>query len=70
MTAIQSHHSRQLKQLIAGWRETLLNDLALGNCDDYATYRQCVGRLQGLDDALRLSEEADFKLNGEDIDDS
>ena len=70
MTAIKSHHSHVFQQLVAHHRDALLEGLAIGVPTDYAIYRQHVGRIQGLDDALRLSEEADFKLNGEDIDGS
>lgn len=37
----------------------------ISGAPDYPAYRQLVGELQGLNDALRLSEEADFKLSGE-----
>ncbi len=70
MTAIKSNHSRVFEQLLAKYRFGLLDGLGNGSAEDYATYRQHVGRLQGLDDALKLSEEADFKLNGEDVVDS
>ena len=70
MPAIKSHHSRVFEQLIVKYRGELLEGLAVGTAVDYAAYRQHVGRIQGLDDALRLSEEADYKLNGEDVDDS
>lgn len=67
MTAIKSHHSRLFEQLVAAHRASLLEALAAGVPQDYAHYRQFVGELQGLNDALGLSEEADFKLNGEDV---
>lgn len=70
MTAIKSHHSRVFEQLVAKYRDDLLGSLAAGVPADYAIYRQHVGRIQGLDDALKLSEEADYKLNGEDVVDS
>jgi hypothetical protein len=70
MTAIKSHHSRLFEQLVAKYRAQLLESLAAGHPPDYAKYRQQVGEIQGLDTALKLSEEADFKLNGEDIVDS
>lgn len=65
MSAITSHHSRVLEGLIARHRERLLQALAEGV--KRKTYHQIVGQLQGLDDVLKLSEEADFKLNGDDI---
>lgn len=67
MSAIKSHHSRVLEQLVAAHRADLLESLAAGVPPTYAHYRQYVGRIEGLADALKLSEEADFKLNGEDI---
>ncbi len=70
MTAIKSHYSRLFEQLVVKLRAELLEGLAAGTAGDYAAYRQHVGRIQGLDDALKLSEEADYKLNGEDIDGS
>lgn len=67
MSAIKSQHSHLFGQLVAKRRADLLDGLAQGFAADYAAYRQLVGQLQGLDDALNLSEEADFKLNGEDV---
>ncbi len=64
---IKSAHSRLFEQLVADWRAKLLEGLATGVHFDYAAYRQCVGQLEGLADALRMSEEADFKLNGDDV---
>lgn len=67
MPAIKSHYSRLFEQLVVAHRAALLDSLAAGVPQDYAQYRQHVGRIQGLDDALKLSDEADFKLNGEDV---
>lgn len=65
MSAIQSHHARILEQLVAKHREKLLRALAEGVTRKM--YHRLVGQLQGLDDALKLSDEADFTLNGDDI---
>lgn len=65
MSAIKSHHARLFEQLVAAYRQTLLEGMVAGL--PAKKYRQHVGRIQGLDDALKLSEEADFKLNGEDV---
>jgi predicted thioredoxin/glutaredoxin len=64
---IKSAHSRVFEQLLSEWRQRLLEALATNAVQDYAGYRHRVGQLEGLNDALRLSEEADFKLNGDDI---
>ncbi len=66
---IKSAHGRLLEQLIAARRAQLIDQFVSGACPDYASYRQCVGLIEGLDDALKLSDEADFKLNGDDIGD-
>ncbi len=68
MTAIRSNHARVLTQLLAERRQLILESMSGGV--KKMIYHQLVGQLKGLDDALKLSEEADFKLNGEDIDDS
>jgi hypothetical protein len=62
---IQSAHSRVLAQLIAEHRAKILDAVAQGV--KRKLYLQLVGQLQGLDDALRLSIEADSKLNGDSI---
>lgn len=67
MTAIKSLHSRTFERLIAQQQAVLMASLVTG-VDDYATYRQIVGRLQGLDDALRISEQADYELSGDEPD--
>lgn len=36
--------------------------------ESYADYKQLVGRLQGLADALKLSEQADFEISGDEPD--
>ena len=64
---IKSAHSRVFEQLVAAWREQVIEALTTGVPQDYAAYRQCVGQLEGLAAALKLSDEADFKLNGDDV---
>jgi hypothetical protein len=49
---------------------TLIASLLAAVPEDYAAFRQIVGRLQGLADALKLSEQADFNLSGEEPDGS
>lgn len=68
MTAIRSQHSRIFEQLIAEHRDALVESLSLGVPPDYPAYRQLVGRIQGIADALKLSEEADFKISGDEPD--
>lgn len=65
MTAIKSHHSRTFETLIAAHRQHMVDALVGGNAADFAAYRQIVGQIQGIDAALRISEEADFKLSGD-----
>jgi hypothetical protein len=61
----QSHHAHLFKGLVAEHREKVL--LAMSGGVGRKMYQRLVGQLQGLDDALKLSEEADFKLNGDDV---
>lgn len=63
MTAIKSRHSRAFEQLVAERRQALLEALAAGHPEN--AYWAFVGQVRGLDEALLLSEAADFKLNGE-----
>lgn len=62
MTAIRSQHGRLFQRLVAEQRQTLLESLALGH--DQEMYMSLVGQVRGLDDALRLSEQADFEISG------
>lgn len=68
MTAVRSHHAKVFAQLVAQRRADLLESLAGGYAIDFAAYRQRVGELQGLADALKLSEEADFNISGDEPD--
>lgn len=63
MVAVRSHHARVLAQLIAERRQLVLEALATGMPQQ--NYWQSVGQIQGLDDALKMSEEADYKLTGD-----
>lgn len=65
MSAIKSHHSRLFEQLMAEHRASLVEAIASGIPMDYAGYRAMVGRLEGIDDALRICEQADYKLSGD-----
>lgn len=68
MTAIKSQHSRVFDQHLAAHRQTLVDSLATGTPQDYPAYRQIVGQIQGIDDAVKISEEADFKISGDEPD--
>lgn len=62
MTAIKSHQSRVFEQLVAKHRQELLESLV-----NYLD-PMVVGRIRGLDEALLLSEKADYQLSGEEPD--
>lgn len=64
MTAIRSRHGELVVKKLNEWRDGIVASLAAGNAADYPTYRNLVGRIQGIDDALKIAEEADFELNG------
>lgn len=68
MTAIKSQHSRIFEQRLAEHRQSLLEALAIGQ--DTNTYWRIVGQVQGIDDAVKISEESDFKISGEEPDGS
>ena len=68
MPAIKSQHSRTFEQLMFAHQESLLASLAAGIPADYAAYRQIVGQLQGVTDALKISEQADYNLSGDEPD--
>ena len=63
MTAIKSQHTRIFEKRIAEHRQQILESMALGHAND--TYWSLVGQIQGIDDALRISEEADFTISGD-----
>lgn len=68
MTAIKSQHSRVFEHLIGEYRRWLAESMANGTPVDYPSYRELVGQMAGLKDALRISEEADFKISGDEPD--
>lgn len=63
MAAIKSQHSRVFERLVAAYRQKLVDALIAGHNAD--GYREYVGEIRGLDAALKMSEEADFKLSGD-----
>lgn len=67
MTAIRSVHGRMFGQLVTEHRRKLAEGIVSGIADE-KTYWSLVGEIRGLDAALKLSEEADFKLSGDEPD--
>lgn len=65
MSAIKSQHSNVLERLIKAQQADLLTSLGVGGPQDYAAYKQIVGRIEGLGDALRISEMADYEISGD-----
>ncbi len=66
MAAIRSVHGRVFTQLVAEHRQKLVDAVVEGLDPEY--YRSLVGEIRGLDAALKLSEQADFKLSGDEPD--
>lgn len=63
MTAY-SRHGRLFEERIDEHMAQLLAQIGTGSAIDYAAYRQLVGQIQGLKDALKISEELDSELTG------
>lgn len=59
-----SRHGTILKQKLHERAQTLLGQLGGGCAKDYGDYKQVVGQILGLMDAEKLSDEADFEING------
>jgi hypothetical protein len=58
---IKSEHSRTFERLVAERRQNIIDALISGgNCSD-----MFIGQVRGLDEALKISEQADRLLNGE-----
>lgn len=66
MTAIKSQHTRVFEGLMREHRQLLLEALATGQ--DHLMYMRLVGQVQGIDDALKISEQADYNISGEEPD--
>lgn len=58
MPVIESRHNRVFKELVAARRQQLLE--ALVSTPD----PRIAGLVQGLDEAVKIADEADYKLNG------
>lgn len=65
MTAIKSPHSKVFERLLREYQDSIIASMAAGTPADYPAYKQLVGQLQGVADAFRLSEQADYELSGE-----
>jgi len=63
MAAIKSQHSKVLERLVAVRRQQVVDAIIGGVLDTF--YRELVGEIRGLDAALKMSEEADYKLSGD-----
>lgn len=63
MAAIKSQHSRLFERLVAERRQQLVDAISTGVLE--SEYPKLVGQIRGLDEALRMSEEADYKLSGD-----
>jgi hypothetical protein len=63
MTAY-SRHGRLLEERIEERIAELGQQIVTVPAADYATYRQIVGRVEGLADALKISQEIDGENNG------
>lgn len=59
-----SRHGRLLEERIAERISDLSQQMLKSPAADYASYRQIVGRVEGLLDALKISEEIDGENEG------
>lgn len=55
MTDFKTEFENRVTEL----REKILGDLGNGCARDYATYRQLVGRVESLDDAIKIISSTD-----------
>lgn len=62
--SLESRHAIIFKQKIAEHRQKLLETLGTGYAVDYGNYKQIVGQIQGLADAMKFSDDADYEING------
>lgn len=62
--AIESRHGMLTRRKLNEHRAGLIEGLATGAPSDYPAYMQLVGRIHGIDEALKISDAADFELNG------
>lgn len=60
---IDSRHNSVFKRLLAELRAQVLEQLGTGL--NFDIYNIQVGRLRGFEDALRLADDADRELSGE-----
>ena len=62
---IKSAHSREFEKRLRELRDKIAADLAVGCAMDFPGYRQLVGRIQGMDDAIDISASVDRDMSGE-----
>lgn len=62
---VRSHYSETLIAQINDMLTKLGFDMVHGCASDFGDYRQLVGRAQGLEDALKMIDDVDAKVNGE-----
>ena len=60
---MQSRHNSLLTAKLAERRAEILESLGAG-VTDWPTYSRLVGHLQGLDEAQKLGNDADYELDG------
>jgi hypothetical protein len=58
---IKSEHSRTFERLVAQRRQEVIESIIAGNL-----LAELIGHIRGFDEAIKLSEQADRLLNGED----
>lgn len=62
---MKSPHSHAFEAMVNAYRERLIESMIQGVPADFPAYRQLVGELAGINEALKMSAEADAKLSGE-----
>ena len=61
---MESQHARILKRLLAERRQALLESLVSGTFVEPNWHKEVIGRINGLDEAVRLSDDADYEISG------
>jgi len=59
---MESRHGQLLKSKLTARRQELLEAMARGLALD--EYQRLVGQAQALDDAVKMSDDADYELSG------
>lgn len=58
----ESRHNSLFKRKLDAYRGELLQSVL--QLQDWGATKQLIGRLQGLDDAIKLADDADYELSG------